>query len=352
MDLESRSEERHEEGEMTKPIRVFVLLFSISAALSARPSEVPLLVGPAGASQSVPETKSLFIACSPERPLVQLGQSVVLRAWIESPPDHALRYQWSVTAGVIRGEGKEVTWDLKGAGAGIYRAELKGLDDTSGQGIGCTVRVAVSEPERSTHVAHETGRAFLLKGKKEADGYGLYSYLLLGSHPDPDDTTRDRFLKALQAYMASIEDISQLEEATYSRVKLNITYLPLETAAPEGAAASWLLEHYDYPRARRLLDALPGSRKSGIYLVSLLKPLADAPAGPYLLQDLSTIPTSPRDLVSWWVREFLAQAAQEHFWEPRTGELLTLRLRTTIAVLANGLPETLRALNSWIAWIK
>ena len=115
--------------------------------------------------------------------------------------------------------------------------------------------------------------------------------------------------------------------------------------------AAWLLKHYDYARARVLLDALPGSRKEGIYLVSCLKPLIGSSAPPYLVQDLSTVPTEPPDLISWWMREFLNQASQERFWQPRTVELLTLKLRTSIALLATGLPEVRKGVDTWIAWI-
>jgi hypothetical protein len=43
-------------------------------------------------------------------------------------------------------------------------------------------------------------------------------------------------------------------------------------------------------------------------------------------------------------------AAQERFWEPRTAEVLTLKLRSTISVLAIGLPEVKKQLASWVSW--
>ena len=52
------------------------------------------------------------------------------------------------------------------------------------------------------------------------------------------------------------------------------------------------------------------------------------------------------------MREFQNQAAQERFWEPRTMEILTLKLRTTIAVLAIGLPEVQSAVHKWISSIR
>ena len=53
-----------------------------------------------------------------------------------------------------------------------------------------------------------------------------------------------------------------------------------------------------------------------------------------------------------WVREFLNQAAQERFWEERTGQQLALKLRLTIGILGVGLPEVRKALDTWIAWVR
>ncbi len=57
------------------------------------------------------------------------------------------------------------------------------------------------------------------------------------------------------------------------------------------------------------------------------------------------------DLAAWWIREFLNQAAQERFWEPKTADVLVLELRTTIAALASALPDVQKALDTWISWI-
>jgi len=289
---------------------------------------------------------SLVVACSPEKPAIHQDESVVLRAWATAPQNQALRYTWVVTAGAISGQGHEVRWDLKGTSAGIYRADVK-VEDGTIPGGNCSIRVAVMEPERGTAV-RESGRAFLLKGQHEMAGYGLYSYLLFGS--SPTEGSRQRCLATLRAFTEKINEVAKLEDYV-SRASLNITYLPLETSAPETVDAAWLLEHYDYARARVLLDVLPGNRREGILLVSSLRPLSGGPDPPYLLQDLSTVPTEPPDLISWWMREFLNQAAQERFWEPKTAELFALRLRTTISVLAVGLPEVQKSVAGWVSWV-
>ena len=56
----------------------------------------------------------------------------------------------------------------------------------------------------------------------------------------------------------------------------------------------------------------------------------------------------PSHLAASWVKEFLNQAAQERFWDERTGARLALKLRvTTVSVLGEGLPEVRKALDGW-----
>jgi hypothetical protein len=337
MDLETQT--KGKSAEMMRATLLFVFVVGLGY-----PIFVP---SPSfGGRRDVDSEESHSVACSPDRPATQADESVTLRAWTKTA-GRELHYGWNAASGLISGQGQEVSWSLKGAGSGIYRAEVT-VKDGSGISRGCTIRVAVLEPDRGPN-ARETGRAFLLKDKKEAEGYGLYSYLLLGSRPT--DTTRERFLKVLDAYLGSVEKVSILEGEYYRRNQLNITYLPLDTAPKQGVTASWLLDHYDYPRARLLLSSFRRSKGDGIYIVSCLKPLSDGHAPPYLFQDLSAVPAVPSDLISWWIREFMNQAAQEHFWKPRTAKRLILNMRTTIAVLAGGLPEAQHALTTWITWL-
>jgi len=206
----------------------------------------------------------------------------------------------------------------------------------------------------------ETGRDYLVGKQGEKKGYGLYSYLLFGSPPTA--ATRERYLQAIFAYFA-IPPIS-IMEAYLPREQLNVTYLLLADDPPpdvvkclgsqcvtrKKAIAEWVLDHYNYGRARVLLRALPGTHRDGPYIVSHFKPLTgrEALSGQYLYQNLSSVPPS---LVLSWVKEFLNQAAEEHHWEGETARQLALNLRTTIEILAKGLPDVLKALDGWIAWI-
>ena len=193
----------------------------------------------------------------------------------------------------------------------------------------------------------ETGRAFLVGNQPEDRGYGLYSYLLFGS--PPTDITRNRYRAAITTYLELIPARIALEEFL-PRDQLNITYLPLKVHPPERLSpkehTDWILQYYNYTRARVLLSALPGTHREGPYIASSPKPLSSAKLlfGPYLYQDLSSVP--PR-LVELWVKEFLNQVGQERFEKKRIVEQLVLKLRTAIAILAEGLPEVQEAFAEW-----
>lgn len=199
----------------------------------------------------------------------------------------------------------------------------------------------------------ESGAAYLLTGREEAKGYGLYSYLLFATRPT--EHNRERYLAAIETYLKAVPAILALEAAGIAAHRLNATFLPLTslTSRPAGEpSADWLLAHYDYARARAILAALPGEYLGGgPYVVSALAPLGGIStiAGHYLHQDLSSVPSR---IVRLWAREFFSQAAQERFWEERTGRQLALRMRTTVAALAEAYPGIKSEVQSLIGWIK
>ncbi len=207
----------------------------------------------------------------------------------------------------------------------------------------------------------ETARDFLVGHQPEEAGYGLYSYLLFGSPPTP--ASRDRYVAAIAAYLAFISRRADLEEYV-PRAQLNITYLflteppPPEVAdiragdLPAGgdmAPAVWILEHYDYARARAVLHAIPGAHVEGPYIVSALAPLPGTPgaSGGHLEQDLSHVPP---EFAAAWMKTFLAQAAQPTSWGSGTLRQTALTLRQTLAVAADKWPPIQRALEKWITW--
>jgi hypothetical protein len=289
------------------------------------------------------------LPCSPDKPTVLSGDSIQVRVWVD-PSQPGLRYDWTATGGNIKGQNDKAVWDFKAVTPGIYESTVTATTKTNGS-VMCTIQVIVREHIMGGEHAVPR-RSFLLKGQSEPPGYGLYSYILFGS--PPDDSSRDRFLVAIDAYLREISEIERLEELpSVDRTQLNVTFLPIDMPPPREVSAEWSLAHYDYARASVMLAKLPRTYITGPYIVSLLKPLGatNRVSGPYLFQNLSIVPAVPKDLLSWWLREFQRQAAQERFWEESTGQQLTLKLRTIVAILAIGFPEVRKGLDTAIAWV-
>ena len=294
------------------------------------------------------------VACSTDRPTVAPGEAVVARAWASTPSRQAARYAWEVAAGRLESRGREMRWDLAGLPPGTYSAAVR-VTDPAGGSSECVVRVIVRRDTGprgalgGVRPPRETGSALLVTGGDEAAGYGLYSYLLFGAPPGAG--ARERYVKVIEAFWTVMPGIAGLEQYV-PRAELNIAYMPVTSAPGASTSTEWLLDHYDYARARSLLRHLPGAHRDGPYLVSTLRPLgsAGAPtAGQHLFQDLSIVPAH---LAASWVKEFLNQAAQERFWDERTGSKLALRLRVTVGILGEGLPEVRKGLDGWITWIR
>lgn len=288
------------------------------------------------------------IACSADPPSVDPGGAVRLRAWASAAPGRSVRYQWEAPVGRLEDRGREARWDLAGLRPGIYAAEVRATEGPAAST--CIARVLVRQdtgprgPMPSPMPARETGSALLAPGAREVAGYGLYSYLLLGAPPAA--ATRERYVKAVEAFWTIVPDIAALEQYV-PRAELNVAYVPVKEARASRAGADWIVDNYDHARARSLLRHVPGANRDGPYLVSTLRPLADGTGGQYLFQDLSSVPPH---LAASWVKEFLNQAAQERFWDERTGARLALKLRVTVGILGEGLPEVKKALDTWISW--
>jgi hypothetical protein len=303
----------------------------------------------------------LALACSAERPTVAAGQGVRLRAWAESVGGPAPRYDWTAPVGQLTPKGAQAHWDLANLPAGRYAATVR-LQATTAASDECVVRVIVRPDDVSGRgeigppgpPTRETGSALLAADQVEVQGYGLYSYVLLGARPG--DVARERVLKVIDAVVNLAPEIGKLERYVPRR-ELNVVYLPVTEASAPPPTPEWVLGNYDYARARSLLRLRPGGHHEGPYILSVLRPPAGGPpasgppslGGSYLFQELSRVPPH---LAGSWVKEFLNQAAQERFWEERTSQRLALKLRLTVSVLGEGLPEVHKALDTWIVWGK
>jgi hypothetical protein len=263
----------------------------------------------------------------------------------KDPSQSHWTYAWTVTAGTVDSQTADTRWNLSGVSSGQEVTATVLANTPTAVAVKCSVRVyVVKDVVDLGPLPRTTGRSFLLPKQKEETRFGLYSYLLFAS--PPRDFERDRYLEIIRAYLAQIYDVNRLIDYFLAN-KLNITYLPLETAIPEGKElpgdlAAWILEHYDYFRARILLNRIPGEYRDGIHIVAFEKPLSsETPTPPYLDMTLSTIPST---LARSWVNEYIAQAAQERYSQQRSLPQLLLRLRTAVEVLALAQGEVLSSL--------
>ena len=289
-------------------------------------------------------TEEALIACTADPPTVTAKDSrVLLTAWLDPPGD---TFTWKVDAGSIRDTGSGATWDLNQAAPGEHHATL-GVT-RAGQTLQCTMKVSVLG--QGLRQAGAPGGAFLLTGREEAKGYGLYSYLLFGEKPR-DDVTQARYRAVTEEYLLAIGPILDLEGAGIPVQQINLTYLPVIKQPTMGErTAEALLNLYDYARARKILMTLPGEyRGEGPYIVSTLVRLGTVTRvpEPFLFQDLSLV--QPNE-VKIWARAFLSQAAQERYWEERTLIQLGLKARTIVAVAAEGYPKVKSSLEEFITW--
>ncbi len=323
----------------------------IGVTVSLHMALLPVLAASSEARPSQPEASEPFaVACSPENLRVRYGHKARthMRVWVTTSRQQPLHYTWTAVDGRVAGQGPTASWDLAGVKPGVYTATVQ-VSHSPRRAIDCSVQVLIWNPLRSG-ISRETGQAFLGPRQTETEGYGLYSYVLLGSPPDRH--AKRRYLAMIDAYLQLFPAIASLEQYIPRR-ELNVTYLPLQEIPPTGkgtrVSPEWVLAHYDHARARAFLRGVPGTNRDGPYLVSVLKPLSqNVPlAGEYLFQDMTAVPPH---LAATWMKAFLKQAAQERFWESRTTKRFVLKLRTIIGILGKDVLDIRQALTSWIAW--
>jgi len=312
---------------------------------------------PALASAPSPQ-EAFTVVLSPSRPLVFTDETLRLKAWAISPTQKPLSYEWRATGGHIRpqeADRSEALWDFQGADPGTYSATVRVTDPQAGWAE-ASVEVTVSFDIRG--IARRSVRSFLVQGKKEAEGYGLYSYLLLPS--PPTQKTRPTYLRAIAEYLRLILDLEEVKKGDLKSI--NITYLPLKVPPSEEMldeidrargkeddkpflqAAEWMLQKYDYDQAQRILKDLPGNQGKGVgpFFVSFEKPYDErrGPSRPYLYQNLSGF--LPHG-VSLMVSQFLNQAAQEDFFQERTMQKIVRNLHLILETGSVAVDETVKS---------
>jgi hypothetical protein len=296
------------------------------------------------------------MVCLPSAPSAAAGTSVVLNAW-NSGREVSPKYEWTVSAGSVRSENGVTTWDLKGVHAGTANADVNAIVNGA-KVASCSLELRVYDehpdakrtiPQASPSGAGggvaTSGRAFLVSGGNEGDGFGLYSYLLIGAPPSAAD--RNAYLAVFEAALRLMRPVGELSRALKSS-QLNATFIPVKKSPDAEPDPQWLVNNYDYSAGTEMLvRAGIRGNASGVYIVSVRAPLSrGSPAPPFLVQDLSHVPPS---LASTWVTLFINQAAQERFWNTNTIDGLVAKLRLAIAVTAEGVPSVKNAIATWIS---
>jgi hypothetical protein len=219
----------------------------------------------------------------------------------------------------------------------------------SGPGGTATATVSVVVAASPAPSPLLTVRSFLVAGELEKKRFGLYSYLLFGS--PPTDATRERYGQVTAAYLDMFGEFGEYAKH-FEPGRLNVTYLPLtQRPSMSRPPVDWVLENYDYARARALLGKLTKPHMKGPYIVSHLEtPLSDTrDVNLYLDQDLSSVP--PR-LIALWVKEFEMRVSTDRSWGEQVVIDFALNLRKAIELVAEEQQVVLAAVPRLIDVVK
>jgi hypothetical protein len=325
------------------------LLFTLATAATGL--SLFACVAPAKLSLAAESNQSLIVSCVPHRPVAYPGERIGVTAWTKALSDKSKSdVTWTSSVGSITGK-ERATWTFPNDDAKVsveVPATAKALVRHATLGRNeCEARVyfvrrVVLRGDSGTPLL--SGRTFLLSGKREPEGYGLYSYILFGSPPG-NDTERERSLKAIESYLQVVQPIEELGRYRDPH-ELNITLIPLKipidlnrnVTEPKQARelAIKLLGIYDYARAQVLLaDFGLDATSSGPFLVS--KRLApNATQADRTVFDMSRV--SPT-LVWQHTKAFCNLATQESTWTETTLRRFALNVRNVIAVAARITPQ-------------
>lgn len=321
-------------------------------------------------ARSSSSESNLELICFSDRPVVPERSNTKLRALASTSDGNQIgaapTFAWQVTAGVVRGAGAEVQWDLSTVSIGpndmdkpvlaTVTAEVPGIGKRSCEVTVFLERLTKTESARPLDSTRGliSAHRFLLPNEQEKTGYGLYSYLLFRAPPqNPEEEAR--YLKTLESYLAQLRDVEELLQRHVRPSQLNVSRIPVTTRPhSDPSLTKWaenVLAVYDYATAEILLNKLDKAYQRGPYLISVQRPLTQTadPVSLHLLQDLTGMVPG---LAKEWVIYFTYVTAQQRSWADQSLHSFTLKLRNTIAVASKVTPEVAKSLVSMIQLIR
>lgn len=171
----------------------------------------------------------------------------------------------------------------------------------------------------------QPAQTLLVDEQREKKGFGLYSYLLF--RDPPTEKNVNIYLSIISACVDEIPDVESLESKGFSREELNVVHIPVNTTLPlfvknvsvktqRARWSKWILQNYNYQRARSILNRFGRTSTDGPYILSTLKPAQNPGAYQtlYLLQDFSVIPHSTPKLAFQWVIDFIGRVSIPQRW--------------------------------------
>lgn len=156
----------------------------------------------------------------------------------------------------------------------------------------------------------------------------------------------------LSAFLRKVSTAASVE-AYLERKYLNVTYIPVKNNPPRTLhrmglllQVEWILQNYNYDRARVLLAIFTQETSGGPYIYSRQNPvyLRDLQDTHTILQDMAQAPAS---LCGLWLDKFIKQAAREEFWQEDRLFAFTVSLRTAVANLGSGVETVSQSMDWW-----
>ncbi len=199
---------------------------------------------------------------------------------------------------------------------------------------------------------------FLESGQQEESGFGLYTYILFKSRPTA--LNKSLYLEMISQILRRTSKLDKHKDRDTPKNELNVSYFLIQTAAPKvqmkpEAMAEWILEHYDYRRAGKIMRKASVLEQNGPLLLSTFQPLTSSATqidSNILMQNFSKIPSDRTHLIHAWVDTFFNHASIPKKWDDASLSQLVLDLRTGIARAARIMPLIQESLVKWIEIVK